>query len=101
MSATFTVHCVIHMWPGIYPLPPSSDVRLGSQGGQWRRALVAYEDMGSSGCRPDSGVYNAVAGTLWNTGVLAAQAKAVSVFQAAVRAGHFRLSVHTSPDAGV
>ena len=61
---------------------------------------MAYEDMGSSGCRPDSGVYNAVAGTLWNTGVLAAQAKAVSVFQTAVRAGHFRLSVHTAPDAG-
>ena len=70
------------------------------QGGQWRRALVAYEDMAGSGCRPDSGVYNAVTGTLWNTGVLAAQAKAVSVFQAAVRAGHFRLSVHTAPDAG-
>ena len=61
---------------------------------------MAYEEMATSGCRPDSGVYNAVAGTLWSTGVLAAQAKAVAVFQAAMRAGHFRLSVHTAPDAG-
>ena len=30
---------------------------------------------------------------------LAAQAKAVAVFKTAVHAGHFRLSVHTSPDA--
>ena len=70
-----------------------------SQGGQWRRALVAYDEMAGGNCRPDSGVYNAVVGTLWSTGILAAQAKAVAVFKTAVHAGHFRLSVHTSPDA--
>ena len=69
------------------------------QGGQWRRALVAYDEMAAGNCRPDSGVYNAVVGTLWSTGILAAQAKAVTVFKTAVHAGHFRLSVHTSPDA--
>ena len=69
------------------------------QGGQWRRALVAYDEMTAGNCRPDSGVYNAVVGTLWSTGILAAQAKAVNVFKTAVHAGHFRLSVHTSPDA--
>ncbi len=55
--------------------------------------------MAGGNCRPDSGVYNAVVGTLWSTGILAAQAKAVAVFKTAVHAGHFRLSVHTSPDA--
>ena len=55
--------------------------------------------MAGGNCRPDSGVYNAVVGTLWSTGVLAAQAKGVAVFKTAVHAGHFRLSVHTSPDA--
>lgn len=57
--------------------------------------------MAGGNCRPDSGVYNAVVGTLWSTGILAAQAKAVAVFKSAVHAGHFRLSVHTSPDASV
>lgn len=70
------------------------------KGGQWRRALAAFEQMKSNGCRPDSVVYNTIVGVLWRTGVLWAQAKAVHAFQAACRQGHFRLALHTNADTG-
>ena len=49
------------------------------KGGQWRRALAAFDQMKNNNCRPDSVVYNTVVGVLWNTGVVWAQAKAVQV----------------------
>jgi len=63
--------------------------------GQWQRALTAYESMKTVNCRPDSVVYNTVIGSLWQTGLLWAQAKAMFIFHCACKAGHFRLTVHT------
>ena len=63
--------------------------------GQWQRALTAYESMKAVNCRPDSVVYNTVIGSLWQTGLLWAQAKAMFIFHCACKAGHFRLTVHT------
>ena len=49
------------------------------KGGQWRKALAAFEQMKQNNCRPDSVVYNTTVGLLWNTGVVWAQAKAIEV----------------------
>lgn len=45
------------------------------KGGQWRRALGAYENMRARGCRPDAIVFNAIIDALWETGVIWAQRK--------------------------
>lgn len=45
------------------------------KGGQWRRALGAYEQMRLQRCKPDAIVYNAIIDTLWETGVIWAQRK--------------------------
>lgn len=63
--------------------------------GLWRRALAAFEQMRGMNCRPDTVVYNTIVGALWRTGLLWAQARAVAIFHAACRQGHFRLTVHT------
>ncbi|KAL4422946.1 hypothetical protein ABPG75_009143 [Micractinium tetrahymenae] len=63
--------------------------------GHWRRALTAFEQMKVHNCRPDSVVYNTVVGALWRTGLVWAQAKAMQIFHAACRQGHFRITVHT------
>ena len=74
--------------------------------GLWRRALASFEQMRGMNCRPDTVVYNTVIGALWRTGLLWAQARAVQIFHAACRQGHFRLTVHTvmpgssSPSSG-
>lgn len=66
-----------------------------ARAGQWQRALTAYESMKAVNCRPDSVVYNTVIGSLWQTGLFWAQAKAMFIFHSACKAGHFRLTVHT------
>ena len=38
------------------------------KGGQWRRALNAFDQMRSQGCRPDAIVYNAIIDALWPDG---------------------------------
>lgn len=63
--------------------------------GQWRRALMIFDDMKSFNCRADTVVYNTIIGALWKTGILWAQARAIQIFHAACRNGHFRLSIHT------
>ncbi|CAK0783776.1 hypothetical protein CVIRNUC_006976 [Coccomyxa viridis] len=60
------------------------------KGGQWRLALSGYEQMRERGCRPDAIVFNAIIDALWETGVIWAQRKALSLFQQAVSEGHFR-----------
>ncbi len=45
------------------------------KGGQWRRALGAYEQMRLQRCKPDAIVFNAIIDTLWETGVIWAQRK--------------------------
>jgi len=69
--------------------------------GSWRRALAAFEHMRSFNCRPDTVVYNTIIGALWRTGLLWAQSRAVQIFHAACRQGHFRLTVHTIPAGGL
>mmetsp|Transcript_468 Transcript_468/g.1421 ORF Transcript_468/g.1421 Transcript_468/m.1421 type:complete len:736 (-) Transcript_468:2110-4317(-) len=59
------------------------------KGGQWRTALAMFERMRSCGCKPDSIVYNAVIDCLWETGVVAAQCQALSLFHRAQRDGYF------------
>lgn len=59
------------------------------KGGQWRSALDAFERMRKQGCRADSIVYNAIIDSLWETGVVWAQRKALSLFRTAVEEGHF------------
>ncbi|KAI8474968.1 MAG: hypothetical protein J3K34DRAFT_465323 [Monoraphidium minutum] len=60
------------------------------RGGQWHLALQAFERMLAQGCRPDAIVYNAIIDALWQTGVVWAQAKALELFNTAVKQGHFR-----------
>ncbi len=43
------------------------------KGGQWRRALAAYNQMRHRRCQPDAIVYNAIIDALWETGVIWAQ----------------------------
>jgi len=68
--------------------------------GSWRRALATFEQMRSFNCRPDTVVYNTIIGALWRTGLLWAQSRAVQIFHAACKQGHFRLTVHTIPAGG-
>ena len=51
------------------------------KGGQWRRALAAYELMRQQPCKPDAIVYNAIIDALWETGVIWAQRKALTLYQ--------------------
>lgn len=60
------------------------------RGGQWRRALQAYEQMCSQRCKPDAIVYNAIIDAIWETGVVWAQRKALQIFKVAFKQGHFR-----------
>lgn len=43
------------------------------KGGQWQRALAAFNQMRHQRCPPDSIVYNAIIDALWETGVIWAQ----------------------------
>lgn len=51
------------------------------KGGQWRRALAAYDLMRQQRCKPDAIVYNAIIDALWETGVIWAQRKALALYQ--------------------
>lgn len=66
--------------------------------GQWRGALSSFEAIRTSGCRADTVVYNNIVGCLWGTGVLKAQEKAVQIFHAACKQGHFRMTVSCERD---
>lgn len=69
------------------------------RGGQWREALRAFEGMRAANCRPDSAAYNTAVGVLWSTGLASVQARAMQLFQAACRQGHFRMAAHMNGDA--
>ncbi|KXZ56011.1 hypothetical protein GPECTOR_2g1563 [Gonium pectorale] len=60
------------------------------RGGQWQKALQAFHKMCVQGCKPDAIVYNAIIDTLWETGIIWAQSKALQLFLKAVQQGHFR-----------
>lgn len=45
--------------------------------------------MRSQGCKGDAIVYNAIIDTLWGTGVVWAQRRALALFRLAVEEGHF------------
>lgn len=66
-------------------------------GGQWQRTSTVFEDMRAAQCRPDGVVFNVVVGSLFRSGVVWAQARAIGLFSAAWRQGHFRLLVHQNP----
>jgi len=61
--------------------------------GDWRSALSSFEAIRLSGCRPDTVVFNTIIGCLWNTGIIAAQERAIIIFHMACRQGHFRMTV--------
>lgn len=65
-------------------------ISANERGGQWRRALQAYEEMVHQGCRPDAIVYNAIIDAVWETGVIWAQRKALEIFNVARGQGHFK-----------
>jgi len=65
-------------------------ISANERGGQWRRALGAYERMNRQGCRPDAIVYNAIIDAVWETGVIWAQRKALSIYKTARSQGHFK-----------
>eukprot|EP00210_Caulerpa_lentillifera_P008588 g8192.t1 len=65
-------------------------ISANERGGQWLRALHAYDQMLHQGCNPDAIVYNAIIDTLWETGVIWAQRKALEIFKAAKQQGHFQ-----------
>ena len=60
------------------------------RGGQWQKALQAFHKMCVQGCKPDAIVYNAIIDTLWETGIIWAQGKALQLFLTGVQQGHFR-----------
>lgn len=60
------------------------------RGGQWQFALQAFHKMCVQGCKPDAIVYNAIIDTLWETGIIWAQTKALELFYSAVQQGQFR-----------
>lgn len=60
------------------------------RGGQWQKALGAFHKMCLQGCKPDAIVYNAIIDTLWETGIIWAQARALQLYLTAVGQGHFR-----------
>jgi len=60
------------------------------RGGQWQKALQAFHKMCVQGCKPDAIVYNAIIDTLWETGVVWAQSKALQLFVSALQQGQFR-----------
>ncbi|PNW74754.1 hypothetical protein CHLRE_12g511400v5 [Chlamydomonas reinhardtii] len=60
------------------------------RGGQWQKALQAFGKMCMQGCKPDAIVYNAIIDTLWETGIIWAQGRALQLFLTAVQQGHFR-----------
>ncbi|KAL3156639.1 hypothetical protein ABBQ38_000922 [Trebouxia sp. C0009 RCD-2024] len=60
------------------------------KGGQWRRALAAYQLMRQQRCKPDAIVYNAIIDALWETGVIWAQRRALTLYQGAVDEGYFK-----------
>ena len=47
--------------------------------------LQAFERMRRQGCRADGIVYNAIIDTLWETGVVWAQRRALALFRCAAR----------------
>lgn len=65
------------------------------KGGQWRRALAAYELMRQQRCKPDAIVYNAIIDALWETGVIWAQRRALTLYQ--VRAADIMVRVTGVP----
>eukprot|EP00887_Chlorella_sp_A99_P002940 scaffold24.g2940.t1 len=64
------------------------------RGGQWRRALDAFEAMCARGCAPDAIVYNAIIDVLWETGVGWAQRRALGIFRQASADGLLRRCCH-------
>ena len=60
------------------------------RGGQWRRALQAWEAMQGQGFRPDACVYSCVLESLWGSGFLPAQLRAAQVAASGHRQGHLR-----------
>lgn len=65
-------------------------ISANERGGQWRRSLQAYDEMMNQGCRPDAIVYNAIIDAVWETGVVWAQRKALSIFETARNQAHFK-----------
>ncbi|KAJ9506663.1 hypothetical protein QJQ45_018369, partial [Haematococcus lacustris] len=65
------------------------------KGGQWRRALQVFERMHQVGCKPDHVIYKAVVEALWDTGLQAAQHRAVALYRQGVAAGCL---LHTPPE---
>lgn len=61
------------------------------KGGQWRRALAAYDMMRQQHCKPDAIVYNAIIDALWETGVVWAQRKALVLYQVQIPSMHVRI----------
>lgn len=52
--------------------------------------LQAFSHMPSSGCHPDSVVYNALLEVCWGSGVIPIQMRATQIWSLANRSGHFR-----------
>ncbi|MEW5302754.1 MAG: hypothetical protein WDW36_005503 [Sanguina aurantia] len=70
------------------------------RGGQWRRTLKAFEAMQVAGCHPDASVFNSLMEVLWQSGVVVAQVRALQLWSAANRNGHFRIYTNTKQDSG-
>ena len=60
-------------------------IRAYKKGGQWCRALATFEAMQTSGSRPHAAVYSSVIDVLWQTGLPWAQARALQLFESAVK----------------
>ena len=74
-------------------------IQAYERGGQWRRALAAFDEMVARPCAPDSIVYNAIIDVLWETGVAWAQRKAAALFRRALAEGLIRRHSHLSTDS--
>lgn len=71
------------------------------KGGQWHRAVRIFEQMVQQGCRLDTLVHHTIIDLLWQSGVVWAQAKALQLFNSALRNYHVRLGVLQNIENGV
>jgi pentatricopeptide repeat domain-containing protein 1 len=69
------------------------------RGGQWLRAVKAFEAMQSQGCRPDSSIYQSMVDMLWQSGVAWLQARALQLYTSAARSWQFRFTVQQASPA--
>lgn len=69
--------------------------------GEWQQIAKLFDSALQAGGRPDVQLYHTVIDTLWATGIVWAQIKAVQIFNSALRNCRARLGVQQNVDKGL